>query len=322
MCARDSRLETTADAMGTTWTIVLYGQDQPGMQAAAAAAFEELRRIESVLSIHQPSSDWSRINREASHSPVSVSPETLGLLERCLEYSRRSGGSFDVSVGPLVEAWGFSRGRGRQPSESEISGALARVGWRGIRLDPAACTVRFETPGMSLDPGGIGKGYAVDRLAERLRLSGFAVGLVAASGSTICCMGTPPGRVEGWPVEIRNPSGRRAASVEVALKDLAVSTSGVGERAFWDGRKVQGHLIDPGTGRPARGMLQASVIARLATDAEAWTKPCFIRGRAWAGAHLPPALEALFFEDDPSAGWSRHSDPASRSSIDWPGYVA
>lgn len=287
--------------MGTTWSVVLYGNDEQGMEAALAEAFAELHRIESRLSIYDPSSEWSRLNREADESPVAVSRETYGLLECCLKYSRLSDGAFDVSAGPLVEAWGFSRGMGREPSESEITLAVTRVGWSGIILDPAACTVGFRTPGMRIDPGGIGKGYAVEQLAAGFRRRDFDTGLVAASGSTIYGMGAPPGSSAGWPVQIRHPAGRSSAPIEIFIRDEAVSTSGCADRVFWDGRRVQGHLIDPRTGRPARGMLQVSVIAPGAMDAEAWTKPCFILGRTWAQGHLPEPLRVLFFGDEPGA---------------------
>ena len=139
-----------------------------------------------------PDSEWSEVNRHAAEKPVKVSPELFQLLSACVEYSRESEGAFDISVGPLMKVWGFYKGSGHLPHRPEVPAALAKVGYRHIQLDAAARTVWFDRPGVELDPGGIGKGYAVDRMVEILRRNGVSTALVAGSGSSIYGMGAPP----------------------------------------------------------------------------------------------------------------------------------
>ncbi len=139
-----------------------------------------------------------------------MSPELFELLAAAVEYSRESQGAFDISVGPLMKVWGFYKGSGHLPHSAEVAAALTRVGYRHIHLDAAAGTVWFDRPGMELDPGGIGKGYAVDRMVEVLKRHGVESALVAGSDSSIYALGAPPSEPRGWAVEIKDPGTRRA----------------------------------------------------------------------------------------------------------------
>src|SRR4051812_46143584 len=179
------RLEKSADAMGSTYSIALYGYDRVRMEAAADAAFDEVRRLDDLLSNYKPESEWSQINRHAAEKPMKVSPELFRLLATCLEYSRESEGAFDISVGPLMKVWGFYKGSGHLPHRPEVLAAMTKVGYRHVRLDPKAQTVWFDRPGVELDPGGIGKGYAVDRMVDVLKQNGVRIAFVAGSGSSI-----------------------------------------------------------------------------------------------------------------------------------------
>ncbi len=182
------RLERSFDAMGTTYTVVAYGEDRYAMDSAIEETYEEVRRLDRLLSNYRQDSEWSLVNREAARRPVEVSQELFDLLAKCLEYSRQSEGAFDITVGPLMKVWGFYRGDGRVPHRAEIRAALARIGWRKIVLDPAARTVRFTAP-VEIDPGGIGKGYAVDRMAAILRARGIRSALISAGRSSIYGIG-------------------------------------------------------------------------------------------------------------------------------------
>jgi thiamine biosynthesis lipoprotein len=291
------RIEESADAMGSTFSIVLYGDDQSCVEEAVKAAFGEVERVESILSIYRPDSEWNRVNRCAAQEAVRVSPEAFSLLARCLDYSRLSEGAFDVSVGPLLRAWGLVRGTGRVPGEAELGDALAVVGYRHVSLDPETGTVRFDSPGVEIDPGGIGKGYAVDRAVGILKEMGFKKALVAGAASSIYGLGAPPGEPRGWRVDIPDPTNPRRSAAQVFLKDLSLSTSGNYEKSFWAGDRVYSHIMDPRTGYPAQGVALVSVVAPRATDSEAWTKPCFILGREWAAKHIPPGFRAFICED-------------------------
>src|SRR4051794_31195452 len=199
------RLEKSADAMGSTYSIALYGTDRVKMEAAMDAAFDEVRRLDDLLSNYKPESEWSEVNRYAAQRPVRVSTELFGLLSACLDYSRQSEGAFDITVGPLMKVWGFYKGSGHLPHRPEVLAALTKVGYRHLQLDSSARTVRFDRSGVELDPGGIGKGYGLDRMVDVLRRNGVARALVAGSGSSIYGIGAPPDEPKGWPVKIKDP---------------------------------------------------------------------------------------------------------------------
>jgi thiamine biosynthesis lipoprotein len=291
------RLEKSADAMGSTYSIAVYGTDRVRMEAAIEAAFDEARRLDDLLSNYKPASEWSEVNRDAAQKPVRVSAELFQLLQDCVEYSRQSEGAFDITVGPLMKVWGFYKGTGHLPHRPEVAAAMAKVGYRYLQLDPAQRTVRFLRPGMEIDPGGIGKGYAVDRMVEVLRRNGVQIALVAGSGSSIYGMGAPPDEPKGWLVKIKNPWDQSKTIADVWLKDMSLSTSGSYERFFRAEGRIYAHIMDPRTGYPAQGTVSVSVLAPRTLDSEAWAKPYFVNGRQWAAKHRPKDFRVFFCED-------------------------
>src|ERR1700686_4736878 len=144
------RLESSADAMGSTYSLVLYGEDRGKLEMASEDAFEEVRRLDHLLSNYRPESEWSQVNRHAAERPVKVSTELFQLLSACVEYSRQSEGAFDISVGPLMKVWGFYKGTGHLPKRDEVIEALGKVGYRNVLLDASTTTVRFSKAGMEL----------------------------------------------------------------------------------------------------------------------------------------------------------------------------
>jgi thiamine biosynthesis lipoprotein len=266
------------DAMGSTFSIVVYGHDRQRTLGVIELAFDEVRRLDQLLSNYRPASEWSQINRYAAERPVKVSKELFDLLAACTEYSRESDGAFDISVGPLMKVWGFYKGTGHLPHRAEVRGALAYVGYKNLILDPQELTVRFAKPGVEMDPGGIGKGYAVDRMVGVLKQYEIRSGMVSGGGSSIYAIGAPPNESQGWRISIRNPRHPDQTAQEVFLKDMSMSTSGSYEKFFRAEGKVWSHIMDPRTGFPAQGMLSASVIAPKTIDTEAWAKPFFIDG--------------------------------------------
>jgi len=299
--AAPQQLERSTDAMGATFSVVLYGSDQASMNQAIDAAFEEVHRLDALLSNYRPASEWSRINREAGARPVAVSPGLFRLLSDCLEYSRASEGTFDVTVGPLMRAWGFSGGERHVPSPDQIREALELVGYRHVQLNARKRTVRFDRRGVEIDPGGVGKGYAVDRMVEILRARGIRNALVAASGSSIFGLGNPPDEPRGWPISIADPWDHRKNVAQVFLKDLSLSTSGSYEKSFRAGGHRYSHIMDPRRGVPAESSVQVTVIAPRAIDSEVWAKPYFIQGGAWTAAHKPKSWRVLYCENTPGA---------------------
>jgi FAD:protein FMN transferase len=290
------RLEQSLDAMGTTYVVVAYGSDRVKLSAAVDASLEEVERLDRLLSNYRPESEISEINRLAGQRPVPVSEEVCRLLEACVRYSRESNGSFDVTVGPLMKVWGFYKGSGRMPHRSEIKGALTRVGYEKIRIDSGARTVEFARPGVEIDPGGIGKGYAVDRMVDILKNSGVTSALISAGTSTLFAIGTPPGE-NGWPVTIRHPKDASRIALNLRLQDESMSTSGNYEKFFWADGKIHSHIMNPRTGYPAQGVLSASVISPRAIDSEAWTKPLYIDGRKWTATLKGKGFRGFLCED-------------------------
>ena len=298
------RYESSAYAMGSTYTIAAYGEDRGQLSAGVEAAFNEVRRIDQMLSNYMAASELSEVNRDAYDHPVLASPEFFRLAEKCQEYSRQSEGAFDWTVGPLMHVWGFFRDSGRLPGKDEIQEALKTVGYQHVHLDPAERTVRFDLEGVELDPGGIGKGYAVDRMVAVLRESGVERALVSAAGSSIYGLGTPPDEPRGWRIRIRDPKSEEVTVAEVYLKDTSLSTSGSYEKFFEVEGKRYSHLMDPRTGFPARGMLSVSVLAPQTLDSEAWTKPVFINASEWTRTHLPEGLRAFVCEESKACYWT------------------
>jgi thiamine biosynthesis lipoprotein len=281
------RLEKTADAMGTTYSVVLYGTDLTRMDEAIDATFDEVGRLEEMLSNYRPDSEWSEVNTHAAKRPVKVSPELFRLLSACQRYSRESEGAFDVTVAPLTRAWGFFKGRGCKAGRADVVLALRAVGYRYLRLDPMKRTVKFGRRGMEICPGGVGKGYTVDRMVGILKRRGFDTALIAASRSSIYGLGAPPAEPRGWRVDICDPANPKKQLDGAYLKNMSMSTSGTFEKYFCADGCAYSHIIDPRSGYPAQGTSLVSVMAPHTLDSEAWTKACLIHGLEWTRNHVP-----------------------------------
>ncbi|MBI1765751.1 MAG: FAD:protein FMN transferase, partial [Acidobacteria bacterium] len=226
------RYEDSRVSMASTYTIVVYGRDTQTSRLAVNAAFDEVDRLDRLMSHYKPASPLSRLNREAAQQSVKTEAELFDFLTECLRYSRASDGAFDITVGALMKAWGFFRGEGRMPSDAELAIARARTGYQHLRLNPTDRTVSFATSGLELDLGGIAKGYAADRAVAVLKQHGIRSALVSAGGSTIYGLGTPPDQVAGWEVQLRDPLDARKTALTVRLKDRALSVSGNYEKFF------------------------------------------------------------------------------------------
>jgi thiamine biosynthesis lipoprotein len=291
------RWERSVDAMGTSFVIEIFGTDEHLMQAAADEAFAELRRVDGMLSNYIAGSELSRVNECAGKAPVKVSREFFELLTACERYSRESEGTFDITVGPLMRVWGFYKGSGRLPARAEVRVSLDDVGYRMVELNSKSSTVRFKNSGMNLDPGGFGKGYAVDRMAGILLKNGIDSALVSAGGSSIFGIGNPPSDPRGWYIRIRDPKEQNRTAAEVYLKNNSISTSGNYEKFFWANGKPYSHIMDPRTGYPSEGMLSVSVISPRTIDSEIWAKPYYILGAVWTERHKPRNFRVLMCED-------------------------
>jgi FAD:protein FMN transferase len=293
-------------SMGCAYAIVIYGPEAGALPRIVEAAFDEVDRIDRLMSHYKPQSPLSRLNREAARGPVAVEPELFDFIAECLRYSRDSGGAFDITVGPLMKAWGFFRGGGRVPADEELAELRSRVGYQHILLQERDRTIHFDRPGVELDLGGIAKGYAVDRVVALLRKAKVEAALVSAGASTIYGLGAPPGR-KGWDVSVQDPVDPSRTALTVRLRHRALSVSGRAEKSFVSKGVSYSHIMDPRRGTPVPGVLSVVVLAETGTAGDALDDAFFVQGVAGTRAYLRqlPATEAFLFLPRPRGGWKR-----------------
>ena len=282
-------------AMATDFELIIYGnhpEDDPeALREYGREAFVSVDKLEDEISIWRPNSQASRINRDASSHPVKLSSDMLSLLNESERYYHKTEGAFDITVGPLMELWGFTRKQGIQPSEQALQVTLKSVGFHHIQLDSEERTVYFTRAGMRIDFGGIGKGMALDRLAAILSNQGIKSARLNGGSSTIIGLCAPPGK-PGWTVDIRSPynSEDSAPVARVTICDEAMSTSSGSERYIEIDNKRYGHILDPRTGWPtSNGVISATAIVSTGMESDALSTAFFVMGeeavRAYCNKH-------------------------------------
>jgi FAD:protein FMN transferase len=302
--AKMRRYEESRVSMGCVYTIAAYGADLARLREAAAAALDEVDRIDRLMSNYKSDSELSRVNRESAKAPVKVDPELFDFIAECLRYSRESEGAFDITVGPLMKAWGFFRGEGRMPGEAELARARNSVGYQHVILDRKDGSIFFDKAGVEIDLGGIAKGYAVDRAVAILKQRGVASALISAGGSTIYALGAPPGN-PAWEIEVQNPVERDKIAAKVQLKDQALSVSGSYEKFFELNGKRYSHIMDPRTGWPVQGVLSVAVITSDGLSGDALDNVFYVLGieRGRASLKKFSASEVIYFLPDSRRKW-------------------
>jgi thiamine biosynthesis lipoprotein len=263
--------------MGSYAHIVVVTADSAGSAPAAIAARSAFVRIDSLMTNWTSISEVARINREAGARILDVHPEVALVIAASLRIWRESAGALDITVEPLVRAWGFIGGPRRVPSESEVAEAFRHVGGAKVRFDPRRRTLGFAEPGVRIDLGSIAKGYAVDVAAESLLARGVRDALVDLTGNMVA-IGSPPGG-DRWRIGIRDPRDRMPYFARLPLRSgEAIATSGKYEQFVAANGKTYGHIIDPRTGRPAEGLISVTVVAASAMAADGWDTPLFVLG--------------------------------------------
>jgi thiamine biosynthesis lipoprotein len=221
-------------AMATRFELVLHGANEVALQAAGEEALEEISRLEAQLSLYRSTSEMARVNARAAREPVRVEPAFFRLLQQAQRLHQESGGAFDVTIGPLMRCWGFVRDTGRFPTSEELAEARANVGMHLVELDPKEFTVRFARPGVMLDLGAIGKGYAIERAVEILREDGVTSALLHGGTSTVHALGQPPNG-DVWKVAIEFSSIADAAASYPLAGVRPSSAAGASPRAAASG---------------------------------------------------------------------------------------
>ena len=249
-------------------------------------ALDLVESLEDQMTVYRPDSEVLRINRLAAERPVPVEPRLFGLFQLAERLHRETAGALDVTSGPLCEIWGFSRREGRLPNEAEVAAALERVGMIHVVFDPAALSVAFRRPGVELNLNSLGKGYALDRMAELLDERNVGDYLLHGGRSSVLAHGDWPGSEHGgWTIGIRHPLRPDERLAEFYLRDQALGTSGAATQFFHHRGRRYGHLLDPRTGRPATGIHSATVIAPTAAEADALSTAFYVMGPEKTGEY-------------------------------------
>jgi len=307
-----ARHETSEPHMGTTFRLVLYASSAEQAVRASQAAFARVAELDAILSDYRADSELMALGRRAGGPPVLVGPDLLRVLSASQEWARRSGGAFDVTVGPVVQLWRRARRIGEMPRAPALAEARALVGYRKLLLDAPAGTARLAQAGMRLDLGGIAKGFAADEAQRVLRAHGITRALVAAGGDVVVS-GPPPGR-PGWSVAVALPAPLRDPDAPpLELREAAVSTSGDAEQfVTLDGVRYS-HIVDPRTGIALTGRSGVTVVAPTGTTSDALATAISVLGpeRGLALAEATPGVSAWIAQETP-AGIRRFESGARR----------
>jgi thiamine biosynthesis lipoprotein len=295
-------LHLSRRAMATHFEIVLpFGT--PSATEMGEEAFALLDALEEQMTVYRESSEISRLNRSAFAGPVRVEHRLFGLLELAARIHRETEGAYDITAGALIKAWGFFRGPRRVPGEAERMATLERVGMEKLTLDAERRTVLYQRPGVEINLGSIGKGYALDRMSRLLRTEwGVSRMLLHGGTSSVCAGGCPPEDERGWQVAILHPWDRQRRLARVWLRDRALGTSAATHQHLqYNGRKL-GHILDPRTGWPASGVASVSVLAPSAAEADALSTAFYVGGIEMAERYCAdhPGIAAILMREGES----------------------
>ena len=283
--------------MGTVVQIKIYDSAD---EYVFDKAFTMIEEIEGRMSLNLPDSEISQINRAAGENPVHVSEDTYQVIEKAILYGKISEGTFDITIGPLVNLWNIGKENARLPDQSEIDQALLHIDYSKVKLNPDEKTVFLEDEGMMLDLGGIAKGYAADTLAEMLEQEGIEHGIINLGGNIYALGQNPNG--EKWHIGIQNPEAERSDYIGIAsVSNKSVVTSGIYERYFESGGKSYHHILSPFDGYPFENSLSAvSIIAGKSIDADALSTTAFALGLSGGLKLLEsyPDVEGIFITRD------------------------
>lgn len=273
-------LQFERSAMACRFALYLNAGEYPDGTDSALRALDLVEQLEAQLTVYRDSSAVSLINQRAAHEPIEVEPRLFALLQQSLELHRDTLGAFDITAGPLSKVWGFFRRQGAVPDDDALRQALACVGSAAIELDATQRTIGLRRPGVELNLGSIGKGYALDRCAELLQSEGLDNFMWHGGNSSVLARGcnASRGAGRGWCVGVSDPLQSERPLGEIQLVDQALATSGASVQFFRYRGKRYGHILDPRTGWPAEGVFSATVVAPTAAEADALATAFYVLG--------------------------------------------
>lgn len=310
------------EAMATTFEVIIVHEDERYASQAAVAAFDEVDRLERELSRFIENSDVARINSLPANQPLQIGLDTFECLKIAERIYGQTNGAFDITIGSLLKCWRNDDGTPRRPSPKEIDLARLHTGTNLLQLHEVEHTVMLSASGVQIDLGGIGKGYAVDRVAELLRDWSIDVALISGGYSSVLALDAPPGKkgceprgihshksdvVYGWPLTMTNPAGRKEILARPFLQKAALSGSGV---------QKGGHIIDPRTAQAVEGKRAAWSSAPDAATADALSTAFMIMDldeiKKYCGLH-PNTLALVVVEDGTPHGVSHCGEGKNQS---------
>jgi len=295
-------IRASRPAMGSYFEVRI-GAATPGALDLTERVLDRIDALEQQMTVYRDDSEVSQVNATAHLEPVAVEPGLFRLLEQAVAIGRATGGAYDVTAGALSVAWGFFRGPRRVPDAATLAEARERTGQHHLRLDPERRTVAFDRPGILINLGSIGKGYAIDRAVDVIRDHWWPTsGLVHGGRSSVYALGSPPGKFGGrWELAVRNPFQPETPLGIVRLRNRGMGTSGASFQHFEAGGRVYGHILDPRTGAPADGPASVTVLAPTAAEADALSTAFYLLGTEGAAAYVAehPEVGAILVEDGP-----------------------
>jgi thiamine biosynthesis lipoprotein len=290
------RFDSVEPHMGTLVRITVYTASPDEAREAFRAGFDRIRELDDTLSDYKPDSELSEITGRAVQRPARISDDLLTVLSAAQALAEETNGAFDVTEGPVVRLWRDARKTGRVPDAEALAEARARSGFRHLHLDARDRTVKFDIPGMALDVGAIGKGYAASEALEVITGHGIRSALVAVSGD-LAFSGAPPGQ-RGWRIQIHSEDARLpGVPSTLELTNAAVSTSGASEQHLDANGRRYSHVIDPASGMGLVNDITVTVVAPDGLEADGLDTAASVlgaeRGLALVEAHRDTAALIL-----------------------------
>jgi thiamine biosynthesis lipoprotein len=259
--------------MGTFARVIGVAADSGTAKRCIEAAFAEITKVDELMSDYKGDSEISEVNRDGSKRAVKVSEPTYKVLQKAVEFSKLTGGAFDVTVGPLVDLWRSAEEANSIPTDTEFAEVRSMVGYDKLILDSNEMTVRFAAKGMRLDLGGIAKGYAIDGAVGAMQKEGALGGMIDIGGD-IQCFGAPPEGKERWRIGLQDSRavggepGQGQILMVLELTDAAIATSGDYQRFVLIEGERYSHIIDAETGYGSDELTSVTIIGKSAIDAD------------------------------------------------------